>query len=233
MYIERKSVKGPRIGAAIIDWIFYLIMSFLIRTPIQFLVYRMNMRDLTFSWINFLLGLLIAFMYYTLVPYITKGKTLGKLLIGIKVVSSEFERPNLKELTFRNIFFLSSLIIGGITLVLNILVNTASFTSIIGLGLLSLVNIIIYITIFVMILATPEERGFHDMIAGTYVVSKDFDLDELNNTNVLERQGMEWAEFDDDLDIKNEEDEIGILGSNDKSKHDDDQIDLLKNDNNE
>lgn len=244
MYVKNRSVKGARIGAAIIDIILVGIITTIVGTILSLSYGYLTVVNEDPDDINtalntlrkpavysYIFSLLFVFLYYTVIPYFTKGKTLGKLMLGIKVVSIDYSIPTFGQLLLRNIFFFETLIFNGLSVLILYSINSLhSASAMIGSGAVGWFSYLINIVIMVMILATAEERGFHDMIARTYVVSKDFDLDKLNRVNAIERKDMEWAEFDDDnngeIDIINnndEDDEIGIIQQ--------DEIELLNKDN--
>jgi uncharacterized RDD family membrane protein YckC len=230
MYVERKSLKGPRIGAAIIDLIIFGIINGIINVSTTFMFLFKNsyyygdniFRSLV---LGLIISLIFCFLYYTVFPYLTKGRTLGKMMVGIKVVSHDYNEAKFSQLFFRNIFFFETLIFNSLNILFMYNITrsamitssfiTGSFTNVIS-GILNLV-------IFIMILATSDERGFHDMIARTVVVEKDFDLNRLNQANVLERREMTWAEFDDEaMQATNKKDS--------PYNPEDDEIEFLKED---
>ncbi len=219
------SIKGKRIGAAIIDIIFIIFILFfssIISSLIFFSTYRYNHNYTLISIIYAIIPLGIIFIYYTVFPYITKGCTLGKLIIGVKVTNLNYNRPTFLQLTFRNIFFFEALLFYVCTLS-----NRLMFGFIIYF-LIFLINFGLTLTIFIMILSTQEERGLHDFIAKTYVVDKHFDIHKVTQTNAIERTQMDWAIFDDEDEVPNpfnkqhnqtetndNEDEIEILTKKD------------------
>jgi uncharacterized RDD family membrane protein YckC len=232
MYVERKSVKGPRIGAAVIDYIIFGIISGMINVSTTFMFlfsnayYYRSSHLLRSLIIALVINLVFCFLYYTLFPYLTKGRTLGKLMVGVKVVSYDYSEAKFRQLFFRNIFFFEALIFNGFNLLFfynlsrSMIATSSLFTS-------SIVNVlsgILNLVILIMILATSDERGLHDMIAKTVVVEKDFDLNRLNQANILERREMTWAEFDDEA----------LQSTNNKKDQpyspEDDEIEFLKED---
>lgn len=231
MYVERKGVRGARIGAAIIDMIIVFFISSIVRLIMSTAIFFNGVASRTvyqsFTLYNFLLMLVFYFLYHTFIPYLAKGKTLGKMMVGIKVISNDFNKAKFYQYFLRNIFLFETLILSGYQVFISYS-RGYSFYNPIGLfgsSLVGLLSILINLIIMIMILTTEEERGFHDLIAGTLVVSKDFDLDKLNRVNVLERQNMDWAIFDDDTVQKDsnqsENVHIQIL---------EDEIELLKQD---
>jgi len=213
-----KSVKGKRIAAAIIDRIlstFLIIIStiiyFVVNTRIQYLF-----SDIIIIFLP-LIYLFIIFIYFTVFPYINKGATLGKAIVKIKVVSANYQLPTFTQYFIRNIFFFQFLLY---SIPFISILSRNSFSSLLFIFLGSILGNIIDIVILIMISVTDDERGFHDLIAKTYVVEKNFSTDPLNKINVIEKEQMSWAVFKDEDTLPNQD-------SNNKNK-DEDEIEILK-----
>lgn len=195
MYVERKSTRGTRIGAAILDSIcFFSINSFfliLLLMVLQDKFYR------NFYSIYIVIFLLMTFTYYTLIPYLTRGRTLGKLLLGIKVISYDYTHAKFYQLLLRNYHLLISFVI--IIFYINRLIdgNTETYLFAFILFFYSFFKSILEIVLLFMVLISGEERGLHDLLAKTIVVERDFDLAKLNEADILERKQMTWAVFED------------------------------------
>lgn len=211
-------MKGKRLGAAIIDLIIILFTITLTSTITSLLIYRYNLYIIPILITSFL-PLLLFFIYYTVIPYLTKGSTLGKLMVGIKVVTLDYKKPTFLRLFIRNIFFFQTLLF-NVPIILSIL-HLRELTVVLSI-LIGLINFGITLVIFIMIISTEEERGLHDYIAKTSVVSKQFDIAKATQANALERSQMDWAIFDDTPTTQihedsnhNNSDHIEILNRND------------------
>lgn len=214
------NVKGKRIAAVILDSIF---QGFL--TLLFYIIALISGINLDFDSIyEFLIYISIIpavtlFLYYTLIPYFLKGSTFGKLLLSIRVVSFDFQKASFLQLLIRNVRFFIAILTSVIPYVLYFAFQT-SFVLFLGIfG--SFLNFGAQLTIFIMILSNDEERGFHDMIANTYVVDRSFDIAKANQVNALERQTMNWAIFEDDANPTNN----GI-----PNQQDEDDIEILRKD---
>ena len=168
--------------------------------------------------------ILFVLFYYTILPFLLNGATLGKLMVGIKVISADYKKVSFWQLLFRNVFLLNS--IGSLFLDTETLVDTTEGLHIEQVAnqallamLLGTLFFVLFLVIFIMIIATQDERGLHDLIARTIVVDKNFDLDSINQPSILERKDMEWAVFEDmpsDVDSESrQEDQIRILSDDD------------------
>lgn len=232
-YTMNRSAKNARIGASVIDLIIvYGIMSILVfaRLVIRNFVYYGD-RETTYRSIGIILTVaipVICFTYYTLIPYFTKGATLGKLIVGIRVRSLNYDFASFRQLFFRNVFFFHQLSCAPIQIFRMMDRHSYSYQSNLILNFIfHAIFIFLYIIIMIMILVTDEERGLHDMLSGTIVTFKGVTLERINQATLLERKDMSWAEFEDQplLSKPNEpysvptvdDDEILILMDDDES----------------
>lgn len=228
MYVEHKSAKGARIAAAIIDYCLISVVAFIVSMINTFLsmdfssTNEQDMLRTVFDSLIITQSIILSFnfLYFTLFPFITKGRTIGKLISGIRVVSNDYTKASFLQLLIRNVYFILGLTESTILFFVyktvvseSDLVSFQIFSAIIGMF-----STLIYLTIFIMILATENGVGLHDIIARTVVVKKDFQVDDVNYVNALERRDMSWANFAD-----NDKESIDILNSSEE-----DEIELFK-----
>jgi uncharacterized RDD family membrane protein YckC len=218
LYSEPKDVRGKRVGAAFIDYIIYIVFTFII--ALISMVPRFSELESNYflAILNYLVQVLIAFSYFTLIPYLLKGRTIGKFVTGIKIISYNYEKASIWKLLFRNYYFFITTFLQGLLMLIS--VDITFFFSVFSGNIMNLINFINLI----IVLVSKETRGFHDYIAGTIVVSKHFSVESVNEVNALERKSMDWAIFEEEEEKGRAEklDQITIL-------KDHDEIDLLKN----
>lgn len=153
--------------------------------------------DLNKSGYVYIIGnITITLLYYGVFVYFTKGQTLGKRLMNIKIVSNKD-----KELKIYNYFIRAIIlngIIGNVITLIAICFSRNTYYQINGIGsdIISILYILIFITVVI------NGRGLHDYIAGTKVIST-----------------KEQIEIDSDknLEIKKEE-EVTIIKPKKKAK---------------
>ncbi|MBN8209634.1 RDD family protein [Bacillus sp. NTK071] len=85
---------------------------------------------------------LIQFVYYFLLPILWYGYTVGKRVLGIRIVRMNGQPP------------------GFLTMVLRIVVGTIVYVLTIGIG---------FLISIIMVATRADHRALHDLIAGTYV----------------------------------------------------------------
>ncbi len=127
------------------------------------IVYDVN----SFGSLYFSIEVIVMIGYFVVFQYFNKGQTLGKKFLKIKVVSRDDE-----ELSLGN-FLLRSMILYGLifTIINMILVQLTSDNIFYNLyTIVGLVNIVVTYSTYFMIIFRKDERGLHDMIAGSKVV---------------------------------------------------------------
>ena len=122
-----------RLGAAAIDAVLVWVVSYLL-SFVFFIVPGFH-----FMWSRFPVVFVLGMLYYWLMTGI-KGQTVGKMLVGIKVVNAQGDTPGLGYAALREIP-------GKIVSTLGLFIG------------------------FFWVGLDPERQGWHDKIAGTYVVS--------------------------------------------------------------
>lgn len=112
-------------------------------------------------------SIVIAFLYFGVFAYATKGQTLGKKLMGIKVTSAKKEKDLKLYNYFIRVFILNSIILNVLTLIA-ICFTKGTYTKIYNIA--ANIDTILFLVIFFMILIRKDGRGLHDILAGTKVV---------------------------------------------------------------
>lgn len=128
------------------------------------LMYNLDKEKIILIFINFI----AIFLYFVLAPFFTKGKTIGKYMMRIKIQSQK-ERPSIISLLIRNIIIngLGYLILSLITLL--IIPKNAYLYVITILGILQFTLVII--SAF-MIIYRKDKRGIQDILSSTIVVNQ-------------------------------------------------------------
>lgn len=117
------------------------------------------------------LGLLFAIFYFIVVPmWITKGKTLGKKICKIKIVQTNNEEVEFKNILLRQLV--------GIIIVEGSLVTASAiwhqiFTLLTGINVVSILMYAGFVTGIIsacLVLFSKDHRALHDYIGNTKVV---------------------------------------------------------------
>lgn len=113
----------------------------------------------------------VYILYFVILQFYNKGRTLGKKLLKIRTASS----IDNKELTMNQIA-LRSLIIDSILLNLILIIVTIFGNKdfyFVSSTLLQLLNMIILFSIAIMVLSREDRKGLHDLIAKTKVINEE------------------------------------------------------------
>lgn len=127
------------------------------------IVYDIN----SFGSLYFSLEVIVMIGYFVIFQYFNKGQTLGKKLMKIKIVSKDD-----KELSLGNLLLRSMILYSLIVTILNmILIQISSVNTFYNLyTILGFINIIVTYATYFMIIFRKDEKGLHDIIAGSKVV---------------------------------------------------------------
>ena len=138
------------------------------------LSYELNSTGYVYTIVN----IIIIFLYFGVFVYFTKGQTLGKRIMGIKIVSNKG-----KDLKIYN-YFIRAFILNGVILNLCTLIaicfKESTYLKIYSAA--SNFDLILMIILFLMILFWKDGRGLHDILAGTKVI----DVRDEANLEVVE-----------------------------------------------
>lgn len=132
-------------------------------------LYSIFMYDLDKERIIFLLVNFISiFLYFVILPLITKGQTIGKYLVRIKI-HTEKEKLSLLPLIIRNLIVsgLGYLILSAIALFL-----IPKKMYLITISILGFIQFGLVITSIFMIIYSKERRGIEDILSNTTVIKK-------------------------------------------------------------
>ena len=130
----------------------------------QDIVYKSNKEGVSET----ALGLVITIAYFAIFEYLNKGKTIGKLALGLKTVTKDNREPK-----FINILLRSLVPFGILTTTINlILIN--SVKKAIYLKVYPIVGLFETMFILVTIVLIAKKRdGLHDLLAGTKVIKEE------------------------------------------------------------
>lgn len=142
--------------------------------------------DLTKTGYVYVIGdIVIAFLYFGVFAYYTKGQTLGKKIMKIRIVSKKEGKDVKLYQYFIRTFILNGIILNIISLIA-ICFTKKTFMTIYAYG--SNFDTILMIVNFLMVMFQVEGRGIHDILAGTKVI----DLKSVN-IEVKEESEVEVA----------------------------------------
>lgn len=116
------------------------------------------------------LSLSVAFVYYVVLPIIWKGRTLGKKLLGLKIVNDDYQEVNVKQLIIRQVIMIF-LVEGSIYTCSNMfhqLVNVLAGYNIASIW--NKVGLVITILSGILVIILKSKKSLHDIVSHTLVV---------------------------------------------------------------
>lgn len=216
----KKKVTGERIIAAVIDAIFVSIIAII---PTVFYLIPQGMDGLFemfvgsenplepeasyvyFMAVTTIIELIIGIGYFVIVPFKMGGQTIGKKILKIKAINEFGENPSLKQHFLRAVQNWSVYVSAPFI----VLIFTNYLAYLVVVGILANVAGLAVIVAFIMLISREDGKGLHDIIAGSSVVSVDYDI----NKELVESatKMSDWADIvdgdDKGLKPENEEDE--------------------------
>lgn len=167
-----------RLIAYFVDWYIISILTILPINLIYSLTFKIKNFDSTISnlplpqaTIAFILGLIFSMFYLIYFPYKHNGQTLGKKILGLKIIKTNHEILDFKTLLIRN--GLGLILIEGTFYSCSIyfweLLNIVSSLSI-SSTVLSILGLISFISMSLCLFSSNHQM-LHDMISKTRVVA--------------------------------------------------------------
>lgn len=129
--------------------------------------------------LNSIITIVCTILYFGVLQYVLKGQTIGKKLFKLKVVSASD-----KKITILN-YLLRSLIVNDVLLntitVIFLLVSTQKvYTS--ANGIIGTIISVIEAIIIFLVLTREDQRGIHDLLFNTKVISIENPIEEPKQT---------------------------------------------------
>lgn len=112
-------------------------------------------------------------LYFGVLPLVMNGQTLGKKIMKLRVVSNNEKKLNFWKYLIRivilNNIWLSLINIGAVYVVSGVKFYYATYV-------ISMLSSLIYMLNLIMVMFRKDNRGLHDMVAGTKVIEVSNDV---------------------------------------------------------
>lgn len=138
-------------------------------------VYLLNKAGIS----NSIITVVCTILYFGVLQYLLKGQTIGKKLFKLKVVSASDKKINILNYLLRSLI-VNDVLLNTITVIFLIESTQKVYTSaneIIG----TIISVIEAIIIF-LVLTREDQRGIHDLLFNTKVISIDNPIEEPKQT---------------------------------------------------
>ncbi len=122
------------------------------------------------SGLGTIITLIIYILYYVVFQFYNKGKTVGKQIMKIRIVSTEEGELTLNQLLFRA-FVINSILANTIILLFTIFGSKNVYS--LSVTIFMAIQYVLMITSAIMIGYRKDGRGIHDLIAHTEVLQNE------------------------------------------------------------
>ena len=106
-------------------------------------------------------------LYFVVFQYFNKGRTVGKMLMGIKIEKNDNGALKLNDVALRSLF-VNAIIFNMLAIVCILFIDESYYFA--TVSILSALNMVVLLVLAIMVIARRDKRGFHDMIANTKVI---------------------------------------------------------------
>ncbi|MFW6298141.1 MAG: RDD family protein [Bacillota bacterium] len=214
------TVKGPRILASLIDYALFsfltavLIFIFIIVPAPEASAFELlgsNLMGLVFTTLGTLhdiletmdisglqlslsgiILVLVAFVYFSFIPYKWNGQTIGKKLMHIKAVNEAYENPSLRQHILRsvrvyNIYLVVVFLplvaaIAGLLWLAGMIENWLQAFVLLLDGAMTFGGMLYTVSAFMVVLR-QDAKGLHDMVARTMVIPENTPFEAESETS--------------------------------------------------
>ncbi len=173
-------------------------------------VIDLNYKIAEYKVVNSSISVVSLIIYFVIIQYFLKGQTIGKKILKLRIVSNKDKELNIgnyfvRSLILNNIIF-SIILIGGVYLL--------GKTSYYNLSMvISYLQLLVMSIIILMVVLRRDNRGLHDFVAGTKVISTEV----INEEEVKEIPSKKEEKETIEVEVKEEKKEA-TKNSNSKTK---------------
>lgn len=132
---------------------------------------------------NSVVTLVCTLLYFGVIQYFLKGQTIGKKLLKLKVVSSKNKKLNIFNYLLRSLI-VNEVLLNGIGILFIALASKSVYTQADTI-IKTTISIVEGIIIF-LVLTREDQRGLHDLLFGTKVISTEEPKIEIEETKVID-----------------------------------------------
>lgn len=114
-----------------------------------------------------LISLFLSVLYFVIYQFYFNGQTLGKKILGIKVVSNDSKPLTIDNYIYRS-FIVNSILFNIITF--SFVVFASKEVWLVGISVFGLLNYLVLFICLLMIIFNKDGRGLQDLVGNTKVV---------------------------------------------------------------
>ena len=127
-----------------------------------------------------IIAIVLSVLYFVVFQYFNDGKTIGKAIFGIKVVTDDMKKPKMTSFLIRSLI-VNRIAVDTAGVILIRLASEAAFKEysyildVIGFGLI--------LASFMLMVFREDAKGLHDLLAKTAVINSNWKEDEQEEYN--------------------------------------------------
>ncbi|MBR6690590.1 MAG: RDD family protein [Bacilli bacterium] len=126
-----------------------------------------NYKLIKFSIVSTIISILVILIYFVVIQYYFNGKTLGKWIMKLRVVSNNDKKLNILNYLLRSLI-LNSVLINILTIIFVVTLSKNNY--LIANEIIYVVNYVMEIAIVFMMFFDKNNRGLQDYVANTKVI---------------------------------------------------------------
>ena len=128
---------------------------------------------------------MICLLYFVVFQGFTKGQTLGKKIMRLKIVSTTDKELTYVQLLIRTVF-LYSIIYSFVMMTSVYIIPVQYFTKF--SNIVYMLNYLLTLAVLSMIVFNRDRKGLHDVVAKTRVMMMDFKGNEIRDKSLFKRK---------------------------------------------
>lgn len=148
-----------------------------------------------------IITLVITFLYFGIFQYYTKGKTVGKIVTGIQVISTDGDRLKLSQVILRS-GIIDSLLTSSLLIIAILFLNQNNYSNV--STVIEILDFGLIVACIGMMVYREDGVGLHDYLAHTRVVIKS-EYDEIKEAEYTEKENSKKEEKIEEITINKEE----------------------------
>ncbi len=132
-----------------------------------------------------IINLVVTVLYFVVFQYLNNGKTLGKTLMKIKVVSKDSKKIKFYQILLRSLIINS--ILSSFVLIL-ILSFCSKSIYLLSSRYIQFIDMTLVFVSIIMILFRQDGRGLHDIVGRTEVIYDTEEVENVKEANIVEKK---------------------------------------------
>ena len=154
-------------------------------------IIELNYKLGEYKQVNSSLSVVGIIIYFVIVQYFLKGQTIGKKILNIRIVSNKDKKLNIGHDFIRTVILNN--IIFSLLLIFGIYLFNAEGYYVLSL-VVSYLQLLVISVIVLMVVLRKDNRGLHDILVGTKVISinvtneEDVEIKTIENKEIIEEK---------------------------------------------